>query len=49
MKQGLKDDEKAFYHQFTTDFFSVDGELMVSEADRARPSAWRTRPTTTPR
>jgi pimeloyl-ACP methyl ester carboxylesterase len=35
MKQGLKDDEKAFYHQFTTDFFSVDGTLVVSEADRA--------------
>ncbi len=35
MKQGLKDDQKAFSHQFTTDFFSVDGELMVSEADRA--------------
>ncbi|KTS83610.1 bromoperoxidase, partial [Microbacterium testaceum] len=35
MKQGLKDDEKAFYHQFTTDFFSVDGTLAVSEADRA--------------
>jgi len=35
MKQALKDDEDAFYRDFTTGFFSVDGELKVTEADRA--------------
>lgn len=35
MEKGLKDDEKAFYHQFTTDFFSVDGELTVPPAEQA--------------
>jgi pimeloyl-ACP methyl ester carboxylesterase len=34
MKQGLKGDEKAFYHQFTTDFFSVDGALAVPAAEQ---------------
>lgn len=35
MKSGLKDDEKSFYHQFTTDFFSVDGALTVSSEEQA--------------
>jgi len=35
MKSGLKDDEKSFYHQFTTDFFSVDGTLTVSPEEQA--------------
>jgi pimeloyl-ACP methyl ester carboxylesterase len=34
MTAGLTKDEDAFYEQFTTEFFSVDGELKVSEADR---------------
>ncbi len=34
MEQGLKDDEASFYDQFTTDFFSVNGELKVTEAQR---------------
>jgi len=35
MEKGLKDDEKTFYHQFTTDFFSVDGALAVPPAEQA--------------
>lgn len=35
MEKGLKDDEDAFYRQFTTDFFSVDGTLAVPEGERA--------------
>lgn len=35
MEKGLKDGEKTFYHQFTTDFFSVDGALAVSSAEQA--------------
>jgi len=34
MTAGLTKDEDAFYDQFTTDFFSVDGTLVVSEQDR---------------
>ena len=34
MTAGLTKDEDSFYDQFTTDFFSVDGVLKVSEADR---------------
>ena len=34
MTAGLTQDEDSFYDQFTTDFFSVDGVLKVSEADR---------------
>jgi pimeloyl-ACP methyl ester carboxylesterase len=34
MEQGLKDDEAAFYDEFTTGFFSVDGEIKVTEAQR---------------
>lgn len=34
MTADLTKDQDAFYDQFTTDFFSVDGVLKVSEADR---------------
>jgi pimeloyl-ACP methyl ester carboxylesterase len=34
MTARLTANEKAFYDQFTKDFFSVDGELVVSEAER---------------
>jgi len=34
MTAGLTKDEDSFYDGFTTDFFSVDGELKVSEAQR---------------
>ena len=34
MTAGLTKDEDSFYDEFTTDFFSVDGVLTVSEADR---------------
>lgn len=34
MTAGLTKDEDAFYDEFVTQFFSVDGELKVSEADR---------------
>jgi len=34
MTAGLTKDEDSFYEQFITDFFSVDGVLKVSEADR---------------
>lgn len=34
MQSGARDDREAFLDGFTTDFFSVDGELKVSEAQR---------------
>lgn len=34
MAAKLTKDEDAFYHQFTTEFFSVNGELKVTEAQR---------------
>jgi pimeloyl-ACP methyl ester carboxylesterase len=34
MTAGLTKDEDSFYEDFTTGFFSVDGVLKVSEADR---------------
>jgi hypothetical protein len=34
MAAGLTADQEAFYEQFTTRFFSVDGVLQVSEAQR---------------
>ena len=34
MTAGLTKDEDSFYDEFTTGFFSVDGVLKVSEADR---------------
>jgi non-heme chloroperoxidase len=34
MEQGLKDDRTTFFDGFTRDFFSVDGELKVSEDQR---------------
>lgn len=34
MEQGLKDDRTTFFDGFTRDFFSVDGELKVSEQQR---------------
>jgi non-heme chloroperoxidase len=34
MEQGLKDDRTAFFDGFTKDFFSVDGELKVTEEQR---------------
>ena len=34
MEAGLRADRKVFFDTFTTDFFSVDGALKVSEAER---------------
>ena len=34
MTAGLTKDEDTFHDQFTTDFFSVDGTLVVSEENR---------------
>ena len=34
MESGLKDDEATFYDGFVTNFFSVDGVLKVTEAQR---------------
>lgn len=34
MEQGLRADRDAFFDSFTTQFFSVDGELKVSEQQR---------------
>ncbi|WP_101927296.1 MULTISPECIES: alpha/beta fold hydrolase [Luteimonas] len=34
MEDGLKADRAAFFDGFTTDFFSVDGDLKVDEAQR---------------
>lgn len=34
MKAGLQDDRDAFFDQFTKDFFSANGTLKVSEAQR---------------
>ena len=34
MEEGLKENRDAFFDQFTTQFFSVDGELKVSEQQR---------------
>lgn len=34
MVQGVTEDREAFLDQFTTDFFSVDGEIKVSEEQR---------------
>ncbi|MBY5162323.1 alpha/beta fold hydrolase [Salsipaludibacter albus] len=36
MKTGLADDPDGFYDQFTTDFFTADGEVRVSEAKRTK-------------
>lgn len=34
MESGLKEDRDAFFEQFTTQFFSVDGDLKVTEDQR---------------
>lgn len=34
MEDGLKADREAFFDQFTKDFFTTDGELKVTEAQR---------------
>ncbi|MBZ4486876.1 alpha/beta hydrolase [Microbacterium sp. cx-55] len=39
MEKALRDDEAAFYDGFTRDFFSVDGELKVSETQRLQALA----------
>ncbi|RKT79800.1 pimeloyl-ACP methyl ester carboxylesterase [Terracoccus luteus] len=39
MESGLKQDEDAFYDQFTTAFFSADGELKVTEEQRQQAIA----------
>ncbi|WP_246551613.1 alpha/beta fold hydrolase [Miltoncostaea oceani] len=39
MEQGLRDDRDAFFEQFTTTFFSADGQLKVSEAERTEAVA----------
>lgn len=39
MEAGLKKDRASFFDQFTTDFFSAGGKLMVSEDVRQRAIA----------
>lgn len=39
MEQALKADRDAFFDQFTRDFFSADGELKVTEAQRQEAMA----------
>ena len=39
MKSGLKADEATFYDGFVTSFFSVDGQLKVTEAQRQQAIA----------
>ena len=39
MEEGLRDDRDAFFEGFTTTFFSADGQLKVSEAERAQAIA----------
>lgn len=34
MKDGLRDDRKGFFNGFVTDFYSVDGELQVTEPQK---------------
>lgn len=34
MEQGLTSDREAFFDQFTTDFFTADGQLAVDETER---------------
>ena len=36
MRQSVSKDPSAFFEQFTKDFFSVDGELKTSEAERQK-------------
>jgi len=42
MEQGLKDDELAFYDQFTTQFFTANGTLAVTEHQRQEALALAT-------
>jgi pimeloyl-ACP methyl ester carboxylesterase len=39
MKQALEQDRGAFFEQFTTDFYSVHGELQVTESQRGEALA----------
>ena len=39
MTAALTEDQDAFYEQFTTDFFSVDGRLTVTEEQRQQALA----------
>lgn len=39
MEDGLKADRASFFDEFTTNFFSADGELRVTEADRQKAIA----------
>ena len=36
MREGVSSDPSGFYEQFSADFFSVDGELQTSEAERQK-------------
>ena len=36
MEANLRKDRDAFFEQFTKDFFSADGDLKVSEAERQK-------------
>ena len=38
-ESGLRADRDSFFEQFTTDFFSADGELKVSESERLQAKA----------
>ena len=39
MRQGLEQDRHAFFEDFTTDFFSANGVLQVTEAQRGEATA----------
>jgi non-heme chloroperoxidase len=39
MNNQLDEDEDAFYDQFVTQFFSVDGKLLVSDEEREKALA----------
>ena len=48
MQDGLTADREGFLDQFTTDFFSADGELKVTEQDRQDALALAARPSSRP-
>jgi len=39
MEEGMKADRESFFDQFTNDFFSADGKLEVTEAERQKAIA----------
>jgi hypothetical protein len=45
MRSGLEKDREAFFDGFTRDFFSANGQLMVTEETRQAPSRCAINPT----